>query len=248
MITAIIIDDEPNSVELITNLIQLLTPQVTVLGTADSVESGYKLLQNQQPDLIFLDIEMSDGSGFDLLKKLDKINFKLIFITGHHEFALTAFKYSAIDYLMKPLSPTDFANAVKKAEQSITNEELGLKISSLLHNLNQEPQLKKKIVLKTLDRVYSIYAEDILRFESSGSYTTVYLMDGKKIVVSRLLKEFDEMLSSNGFARVHQSHLVNVEQIFCFEKADNHVVLTNNTIIPVSLRKKDFVMDLITKG
>ncbi len=248
MITAIIIDDEPNSVELITNLLQLLTPQVSLIGTADSVASGFELLQAESPDLIFLDIEMSDGSGFDLLKKLDKINFKLIFITGHHEYALTAFKFSAIDYLMKPLSPTEFANAVKKAEQSITHEELNLKIASLLHNLNQEPQLKKKIVLKTLDRVYSIYAEDILRFESSGSYTTVFLLDGKKIVVSRLLKEFDELLGSNSFARVHQSHLVNVEQIFCFEKSDNHIVLTNNTIIPVSRRKKDFVMDLITKG
>lgn len=242
MIKAIIIDDEASSIELITNLLQLCGQGIEVVATGNSVASGYEAILNNPPNLIFLDIEMKDGTGFDLLKKFETINFKIIFITAHQEFAIDAFKFSAIDYLLKPLSPLDFMAALKKAERTINSEELNLKMHALLYNISNPQKEKKKIVLKTLERVYAIYADEIVRFEADGSYTTVHLTDGKKITVSRAIKEFDEMLSDSGFLRVHQSHLVHTEQIFCFEKAENHIIMKNDEVIPVSLRKKDLVI------
>lgn len=245
MIKAVIIDDEAGSIELTTNLLKLCGANVQVIGTAYSVESGYHLLLNNPPDLVFLDVEMKDGTGFDLLKRFGTIDFKVIFITAHQEFAIAAFKFSALDYLLKPVSPLDFVAAVKKAEQAMSGEELNVKLQTLLYNINDQSRSRKKVVLKTIDRIYAIYAADIVRFESDGSYTTVYLNDGKKIMVSRLLKEFDEMLASNGFVRPHQSHLVNIEQMFCFAKTESHIVMKDESIVPVSARKKELMMSLI---
>lgn len=245
MIGVVIIDDEAGSIELTTNLLKLCKAPVKILATAKSVESGYQAILNNAPDLVFLDVEMKDGNGFDLLKRFESIDFKVIFITAHQEFAIQAFKFSALDYLLKPVSPLDFVAAFKKAEQAISNEELNLKLQTLLYNISDNSRSRKKVVLKTLDRVYALYSEDIVRFESAGSYTTVYLRDGKKVMVSRLIKDFDEMLSANGFVRVHQSHLVNLEQVFCFEKAENHIVMKDESIVPVSARKKEQIMGLI---
>ncbi len=245
MINVAVIDDEEGSVELTRNLLGLCDVPVQVIGTAYSVESGHQLLLSHAPDLVFLDVEMKDGTGFDLLKRFKTIDFKVIFITAHQEFAIEAFKFSALDYLLKPLSPLDFMAAIKKAEQAISSEELNVKLQALLHNINDQSRSRKKVVLKTSDRIYAIYASDIIRFEADGSYTTVYLNDGKKVVVSRLLKEFDEMLAPMGFARPHQSHLINIEQIFCFAKAESHIVMKDNSIVPVSARKKELVMSLI---
>ncbi len=245
MIKAVIIDDEAGSIELTTNLLKLCEVPVQVVGTADSVESGYQLLLKNPPDLVFLDVEMTDGTGFDLLKRFETISFKVIFITAHQEFAIAAFKFSALDYLLKPLSPLDFVAAVKKVEKAISSKELNVKLQTLLYNINDQSRSRKKVVLKTVDRIYAIYASDIIRFESDGSYTTVYLEGGKKIMVSRLLKEFDEMLAQSGFARPHQSHLVNIEQMFCFARVESHIVMKDGSIVPVSARKKELIMGLI---
>lgn len=245
MIKAVIIDDEAGSIELTTSLLKLCEVPVQVIGTAYSIESGYHLLLNNPPDLVFLDVEMKDGTGFDLLKRFETIDFKVIFITAHQEFAIAAFKFSALDYLLKPVSPLDFVTAVKKVEQLINGEEFNVQLQTLLYNINDQSRSRKKVVLKTIDRIYAIYASDIIRFESDGSYTTVYLNDGKKIMVSRLLKEFDEMLTPSGFARPHQSHLVNIEQMFCFARAESHIVMKDDSIVPVSARKKELIMSLI---
>lgn len=245
MIKAVIIDDEAGNIELVTNLLKVCDAPVQVIGTAYSVESGYQTLLNNPPDLVFLDVEMEDGTGFDLLKRFKAFDFKVIFITAHQEFAITAFKFSALDYLLKPVSPLDFVTAVKKAEQAISGEEMNIKLETLLYNINDQSRTRKKVVLKTLDRIYAIYASDIIRFESDGSYTTVYLSDGKKIMVSRLLKEFDDMLAPSGFVRPHQSHLVNIEQVFCFERSGSQIIMKDDSIVPVSARKKELIMGLI---
>jgi two-component system LytT family response regulator len=242
MIKAVIIDDEAGNIELVTNLLKLCGMPVQVIATAYSVESGHQTLLNNPPDLVFLDVEMKDGTGFDLLKRFEAIDFKVIFITAHQEFAITAFKFSALDYLLKPVSPLDFVTAVKKAEQAIGGEEMNVKLQTLLYNINDQSRTRKKVVLKTLDRIYAIYASDIIRFESDGSYTTVYLSDGKKIMVSRLLKEFDDMLAPSGFVR---SHLVNIEQVFCFERSESQIIMKDESIVPVSARKKELIMSLI---
>lgn len=245
MIKALIIDDETNNQELISNLLKSYCETVEVVGTANSVETGYKAIQSLKPDLVFLDIQMPDGSGFDLLKMVSNIDFKVIFVTAHQEFAIEAFKFSAIDYLLKPLAPLNLINAVKKVEESITKDELNLKYQTLLSNVSEPTKNKRRIVLKTMERIYSVDITDIIRFESDGNYTKVFLVDGKKIMVSRLLKEYDELLSDVGFLRVHQSHLINTNYLFCFEKGEGHVVMKDNSIVPVSNRKREQLMELM---
>jgi two-component system LytT family response regulator len=245
MIKAVIIDDEKNNQELISNLLKSYAENIQVVGSADSVESAYKTIQEHQPDLIFLDIQMPDGTGFDLLKKFEKINFKIIFVTAHQEFAIEAFKYSALDYILKPLSPANLLAAVKKAEETMGNDELNMKLKILLNNIAEPIKNKKKIVLKTMERIYSVDLDDIIRFESDGGYTKVYLTDGKRIMVSKTMKEYDDLLMDAGFLRVHHSHLINMNHLFCFEKAEGHVVMKDDSIVPVSNRKKDHLMELL---
>lgn len=245
MIKAIIIDDEINNQELISNLLKSYAENIQVVGLANSVESAYKIINEHQPDLIFLDIQMPDGTGFDLLKKFEKINFKIIFVTAHQEFAIEAFKYSALDYLLKPLSPTNLLAAVKKAEETMGSDELNMKLKILLNNIAEPIKNKKKIVLKTMERIYSVDLDDIIRFESDGGYTKVYLTDGKRIMVSKTMKEFDDLLLDAGFLRVHHSHLINMNHLFCFEKAEGHVVMKDDSIVPVSNRKKDQLLELL---
>lgn len=245
MIRAVIIDDEINNQELISNLLKTYADNVQVVGVANSVDTAYKTINEQHPDLIFLDIQMPDGTGFDLLKKFDKINFKIIFVTAHQEYAIEAFKYSALDYILKPLAPTNLLAAVKKMEDAISSEELNLKLKTLLNNIAEPAKNKKKIVLKTMERIYSVDLDDIIRFESDGGYTKVYLADGKRIMVSKTMKEFDDLLMDTGFLRVHHSHLINMNHLFCFEKAEGHVVMKDDSIVPVSNRKKDHLMELL---
>ncbi|MES2589299.1 MAG: LytTR family DNA-binding domain-containing protein [Bacteroidota bacterium] len=244
MIKAVIIDDEPNNSELISNLLQKFCKEVEICGMADSVQSGYACIEENKPDLVFLDIEMPDGTGFDLLSYFDTIDFKVIFITAHSEFAIEAFKVAAVDYILKPLSPPALISAVKKASEVISKSDLNQKVKLLLNQVSAQNK-DKKVVLKTLERIYSVNSSEIIRFESEGSYTTVYFQEGKKIVVSKLIKEFDEMLSAQNFARVHQSHLINMDYFFCYEKSDNHIIMKDNSEIPVSSRKKEYVLSLI---
>jgi two-component system LytT family response regulator len=245
MIKAIIIDDESNNQELISNLLKNYAENIQVVAVANSVETAYAAIMEHHPDLIFLDIQMPDGTGFDLLKKFEKINFKIIFVTAHQEFAIEAFKYSALDYLLKPLSPTNLIEAVKKVEESMSSEDLNLKLKILLSNIAEPIKNKKKIVLKTMERIYSVDIDDIIRLESDGGYTKVYLLDGKRIMVSRTMKEFDDLLMDAGFLRVHHSHLVNMNHLFCFEKAEGHLVMKDESIVPVSNRKKDHLLELL---
>jgi two-component system LytT family response regulator len=245
MIKAVIIDDEINNQELISNLLKSYAENIQVVGLADSVDSAYKTIQEHQPDLIFLDVQMPDGTGFDLLKKFEKINFKIIFVTAHQEFALEAFKYSALDYILKPLSPANLLAAVKKAEETMGSDELNMKLKILLNNIAEPIKNKKKIVLKTMERIYSVDLDDIIRFESDGGYTKVYLTDGKRIMVSKTMKEYDDLLLDAGFLRVHHSHLINMNHLFCFEKTEGHVVMKDDSVVPVSNRKKDHLMELL---
>lgn len=245
MIKAIIIDDETNNQELIVNLLKSYCENVEVTTTAKSVETGYKAIMEHKPDLVFLDIEMPDGTGFDLLKMFGKIDFKVIFVTAHQEFAIEAFKYSALDYLLKPLSPAHLITAVKKVEDLISNEDLNLKYQTLISNISEPVKKNRKIALKTMERIYSVDINDIVRLESDGNYTKVYLQDGKRIMVSRIMKEFDELLSDAGFVRVHHSHIINMNHLFCFEKAESHIVMKDNSIVPVSNRKKEQVLEMI---
>jgi two-component system LytT family response regulator len=248
MLKSILIDDEVNNVELMSNLIRLYGGNVSIVATADSVGSGYEKIMEHKPDVVFLDVEMQDGTGFDLLTRLGTIDFKVIFVTAHEQYAIDAFRFCALDYLLKPVAPAQLIAALEKAQQAINKTDQDAQLKALLNNLSQQAARKKKMVFKTLERIYTVNINEIIRMESDGSYTSVYLTDGKKILVSRLLKEFDVLLSAEGFLRVHQSHLVNMEFVFCFEKQQNHIVMQDESIVPVSSRKKEYVLNLLNGG
>lgn len=237
---AIIIDDEQNSRELLGNMLSLYCPTIEILGTADSVQSGFATIKQLNPEVVFLDIQMGDGTGFDLLSLFEKVPFHVIFTTAFQEYAVQAFQYSAVDYLLKPISPEYLVKAVNKVQKLNHSE---TEIQTLLGNFKQPED--KKIVVKTHDRIYSIYIKEIVRCEADSSYTTLYLENGHKIVVAKQLKEFDEMLSPNDFLRIHQSHLVNLNYVFYYQKGNNLLIMKDESAIPVSAKKKDELLSFI---
>lgn len=246
MLRAVIIDDIENIRKKNSNMIKMNCPSVTLIGEADSVASGIKLIKQLSPDLVFLDVEMPDGTGFDLLQKLKPFSFKVIFITGYEDFAVKAFRFSAIDYLLKPLDPDDLVEAVKKAESSLSKEVFDMKLSNLFANL-ERPKNLQNLILKTADRIYSVNIQDIVNCESDKNYTTFHFINAPKLIVSTNLKEYETLLTPHNFFRTHQSHLINMAYFDHFIKTDggNTIVMKNKVTIPLSVRKKEEFMVLL---
>ena len=244
MISIAVIDDEPKARETIINILGLSPIELTIIGEADDIKSAYEMLTLKSPDLVLLDINLPDGTGFDLLKMFDNINFKVIFITAHEEYAVKAFKCSAIDYILKPITAGELLGAIEKAHESFNKEETALKLSTLLSNLDK----LKKIVLKTAESIHIVNVQQIVRCEADINYTTFYLAGGEKLLVSKPLKEYDELLNQAGFFRTHQSHLVNLDHILRYDKTDGgYLVMDNNSTVPVSTRKKEELFQLFEK-
>lgn len=248
MLRAVIIDDIDSIRAKNTELIKTHCPNVAIIGQANNVQSGVKLIQEILPDLVFLDVEMPDGTGFDLLQQLHPFSFKVIFITGYEDFAIRAFRFSAIDYLLKPLDAHDLVDAVKKAETSIHKEYLEFKLNTLFSNLDQ-PKESQKLVLKTADKIYSVNIQDIVNCESDKNYTTFNFINAPKLVVSTTLKEYETLLKPLNFFRAHQSHLINMHYFDHFIKGEggNTIVMKNQQHIPLATRKKEEFLALISK-
>lgn len=243
MLRAVVIDDIEKIRKENIAIIKSNCPGISIIGQADSVTSGKKLIQQLSPDLVFLDVEMPDGTGFDLLQKLNPITFKVIFITGYEDFAIRAFRFSAIDYLLKPLDKQELVEAVKKAEDSLGKEVFDMKLHNLFSNL-ERPKNLQKLILKTADKIYSINIQDIVNCESDKNYTTFHFINAPKLVVSTNLKEYETMLSPHNFFRTHKSHLINMTYFDHFIKSEggNTIVMKNKTVIPLSVRKKEDFM------
>lgn len=248
MLRAIVVDDIESIRKDHIALLKAHCPNVAVIGQADSVASGVALIKQLAPDLVFLDVEMPDGNGFDLLQKLKPFDFKVIFITGYEDFAIRAFRFSAIDYLLKPVKAVDLVEAVQKAEQSLGNEVLELKLNHLFANL-ERPKNLQKLVLKTADKIYSVNIQDIVHCESDKNYTTFHFINAPQLVVSTNLKEYDMLLSPHNFFRTHKSHLINMAYFDHFIKSEggNKIIMKNKTAIPLSVRKKDEFLILLDR-
>ncbi len=243
MIRTIVIDDEKNARETILGMLKAYCPDVEVIETAESVRSGLKVLEQHKPDLLLLDIKMADGTGFDLLKKLGHINFLVIFITAFEEFAIKAIKFSALDYILKPLDPDELANAVQKARVLIERENMSERLHALFENLDLNNT--KKIVLKTAESVHILMLKDIIRCESEKNYTHFFTADGERITVSKTLKDYNEILKDFNFYRVHQSHLINLIHVKRYDKQEGGMlIMDDNSRVPVSFRKKEDLMKL----
>mgnify|MGYP002624519578 CR=1 FL=1 len=241
-----IIDDESNGRNIIRQYLSQYCQDVEVIGEADSVKSGVELLSKQSPDIVFLDIQMQDGTGFNLLEMLPKRSFKVIFVTSFDPlpiYALKAFRYSAADYLLKPINPDDFAESVQKVRKDIntTDGQKDIRIDELLTNVNSF----EKIGLPTNNGIRFIKVDDIVRCEADGSYTIFYF-NNTSYLVSKNLKFYEDLLSDRKFLRVHKSHLVNLHHIEQYINGDGgQVVMSDGATIDVLRRKKNELLDMM---
>jgi two-component system LytT family response regulator len=219
-------------------------PNVRVIDQADGVASGLASIRKHHPELVLLDIKMDDGTGFDLLKIAEPLDFRVIFITAYDQYALEAFRFSALDYLLKPVIPDNLVEAVKKAEgQKI--RDLEIQLHQLKNNLNTDDYSRKRIVLRTLEHIHVLQVDNIIYCESEGSYTKFFLDDSKMIMVSKTMREYEELLKHSGFFRVHKSYLVNLSKIVRLEKGEGgYVVMTNQERIPVGASRKEQLLHL----
>jgi len=244
MLRTLIIDDEPSVRNTLNGLLKRTCPQVSVVGEAYSVATGIRAIKENSPDLILLDIKMDDGTGFDLLKHFEYINFKIIFVTAYEEFAIRAFDFSAIDYILKPINPEKLVLAVKKAEQ-LKNKDFNIQLNALKENIENLGGYHKKIILKNQESIFLLNVDHIIHCESDGSYTIFQTIDHQKIVVSKGLKEYDTLLSESGFLRIHRSHLINLKHIKRFDKHDGgYVIMSDDSKVPASTSGRGKLLEL----
>ena len=240
-LTAILVDDVPIALEMLENDIVNNHPKINIIGKAKSVVEAAKLLQKKQPDILFLDIMLGDGTGFDILEISPDLKSKIIFITASDAFAIKAFKFAAIDYILKPYSDEDLAFSIEKAQRQIQPDKQQLNIlQEAAAALNKTPS---KISLHTSEKIIVVNIADIIRCKSDNNYTTFYFNDNSKILVSKTLKHYADMLKEVSFLRVHQTHLVNIKYIKEFIKSDGgYLILKDKSNIPVSVRKRNEVI------
>lgn len=243
-LTAVVVDDMELARASLKADIDDHCPNVEVIGEAESVLGAAKLLKEVSPDIIFLDIEMGDGNGFDLLDIVPTVGSQIIFVTARQEYALKAFQYAALDYLLKPVDPALLKKSVDKIAQKKTDHLAQLDL--LKASLSESTNKLEKIALHTSDKIEIVALDNIVRIEAMTNYSTFHLEGGKKILITKTLKEYDKMLSDSGFIRVHQSHLVNKDHIKAYIKTEGgYLLMKDDSNVPVSVRKKAYVVNLL---
>jgi len=244
MLTAIIVEDLMDAMQLLKSDIETNHPEIKVIDTAKSVVEAAKSLRNHEPDILFLDIILGDGTGFDVLEIFPELKSKIIFVTASDEYAIKAFKFAAIDYVLKPYAQDELSNAIERAKEQIQPNKERLDI--LKQTLISPDKKPDKISLHTLDKISIVNLDNIIRCESDSNNTMFHLQEGKKVFVTKTLKYFADLLKPYGFLRVHQSHLVNLQCISAFIKTDGgYLMLKNGKSIPVSVRKKSEVIEVL---
>lgn len=250
MTTAILIDDEQHCIDRLKHLITTHhEKEITFLGAFLTVEDGIKAIQELKPHLVFLDVQIHDRTGFDLLKSVDRTSFDVIFTTAYEKFAVQAFRFSALDYLLKPIDKDDLSFAIQKFKEKAIKNDTAARLEILFHNLKNIQGVSKKICVPVTTGLVFLEIDEIIRCESETNYTTLHLKDKKKLVVAKTLKEFEELLSDFRFFRIHNSHLINLTYIKAYNKGKGgFVTLTDNSTIEVSTRRKDDFLKAIQPG
>ncbi|WP_140485917.1 LytR/AlgR family response regulator transcription factor [Flavobacterium sp. GSA192] len=244
MIRGIIIDDESHNIINLQRLLEKYCPEVNIVGSSSDPNKGITLIQNNKPDLVFLDIQMPEKDGFQLLQELNSYDFEVIFVTAFSQYGIQAIKFSAIDYLLKPIDIEELKKAVTKTKEKLQNKKQNLQLQNLLYHLqeNQSNSEHHRIAISSLKEIRFIYVKNIIRCESDNSYTLFFTDEGEIIISTLPIYEYDKILSVYGFIRSHQSHLVNKKYVKSLLKEDGDVLLLYDlTRIPVSRQKKDFV-------
>lgn len=247
-IKTLIVDDEVNNRENLHALLNEYCKDVEVVGLADSVDSAYKIIKSQKPDLVFLDIKMPKKDGFKLLESLNEINFEVIIVTAYNQYAIQAIKFCAIDYLLKPIDIIELNNAVDLVSRRMDQKKENEGLKQLINHLNNKKR-STKIGLASQEKVDFVETNQIIRCEADNNYTHIFIDNQKKMTISKTLKEFEELLSDYGFIRLHQSHLVNSAYIQSYYKNDGgYIKLNDGTTIPISRTKKNEIIALIKKN
>jgi len=246
MIKAVIIDDDRVSLIMLRKMILDNFGGIDIIGEAYSADQGIQLIKRIKPELVFLDIEMPHKSGFDMLDAFDTIDFEIIFITSHDEYAIKAIKISALDYILKPIKADELKAAINKFLKNHNSKNQALRHNVLKNELKNETSNPLSIVLPTSREFHITSPNDIIRCQSDSYYTNVFTLKGEKIMVSRTLKEFEGILSESGFIRVHNSHLVNTLHVKSFHKSEGgYLIMSDNEKIPVSRRKKENILSYL---
>ncbi len=239
MINAIIVDDELKSRESLKILLEEFCDNVTVKALCQDVAEAVQAIQQYKPDVVFLDIQLQRETGFDLLTQLGDFDFEVIFTTAYAEYAIKAFKFAAIDYLLKPIDIEELKRALSKVERRM-NDSISLRLQQLMQNLKNTSSENYKLALPTTDGLVFVKMQDILYCEASSNYTEITVMDGKKYIVSRTLKEYEDMLGEHNFYRIHNSYLINLNAIKKYVRGEGgYVIMANDKSLDVSKRKKE---------
>lgn len=248
MIKAVLIDDEKNALEVMEWLLKEYCPQVEILAMCSGAEAGIKAINELKPQVVFLDIEMPKMNGFDLLEQFDKLFFDVVFCTAYDQFAIRAFRYSALNYLLKPVDPADLKKTVQRIEEKTaapTREQFELLLQQMQQPSRATPQ---RIALTTGDGLIFVPTADIIYCEADSNYTHVVLAGGKKILVSKILKDIDEALSGDDFFRVHSSFLININHIKKYVRSDGgYVIMDNDATISISRSRRQEFMEMFSK-
>ena len=242
MIRCVLIDDESNSLEMMEWLLKTYCPQVQIEAMCNAASKGIEAIHKFQPDLVFLDIEMPHMNGFQMLEQLSTVDFEIIFTTSYDQYAIKAFKFSALDYLLKPVDRQELGTAVQKVVQRLSRP-VPQQLEILLQKLYQPASSIRKIALPTMEGLQMIPIDSIISCASDSNYTIFQLKNKQKLIVSRLLREVEEMLEEYSFLRVHHSYVVNLNEIEKYYKGDGgYVVMSDGSSIDVSRNKKDVLL------
>ncbi|MEL7586477.1 MAG: LytTR family DNA-binding domain-containing protein [Prolixibacteraceae bacterium] len=245
MITAILIDDEQHAIDRLTSLLRPYRNDIRILNTFGTVDEAVKGITELNPDVIFLDVQLHDRTGFEVLKEVPDTGFSLIFTTAFEQYAVQAFKFSALDYLLKPIDGEEFSKAIRKVVQKSENEQLSQKIRVLLSNL-PEGNKPKRISVPTLDGYIFLEISDIVRCQSDVNYTHIFTRSRQRYIASKTLKHFEELLAACNFFRIHNSHLINLEYIKRYTKGKGgYVTLTDGSTLEVSMRRKEEFLKMV---
>jgi two-component system, LytTR family, response regulator len=250
MITALLIDDDKHLRKGMKSLLERYASDIRIIGEAESVSTGIEALAKYKPQVVFLDIHLADGTGFDILEEVAKTSGKMtshiVFITAHEQYALKAFKFSALDFLLKPVDPEELQKTIVKIKETLEKNTSFEHIDLLLENIRKKVDNFKRIALSTSDGIHLFEISDIIRCEAKDNYTQFFIRNHKPLLISKTLKEYEELLTEHGFERIHQSHLINLSYLKSYIKTDGgYVIMADNTNIPISQRKKERLQELI---
>ena len=249
MIKTIIVEDEPNSRKTLTLMLNRFREEIELIDVCSGPQEGMESIAKNKPQLVFLDIEMPEFNGFEMLKRIGTINFEVIFTTAYDQYAITAIRLSALDYLLKPIDEEDLRNAIEKCKKNLQQKKANEKYEVLFNNLGNKNAMEKTIILSSSDGLSVIKTNDSIRCEASRRYTKFYLQNKETMLMSRPLKDYEELLPSTDFFRIHESHLINLNYLKKYIRGEGgQVILTDNTELDVARRRKDDFLRIITKG